>query len=99
MENSKELQTIVELIQHSGHVSESLILCHNLITHQIPLEQFTGDVQTALYYLYQTAQALQPLEEEMFPEESGRVLELKKLISEQAAQIGKLRKGIDEKSK
>jgi hypothetical protein len=48
-----------------GQLSESLVVCHNLVCHCIHLMHFTPKVQTSLYYVSETAKQIKVIEQEI----------------------------------
>lgn len=63
---------LVELIKSDGgQLSESLVVCHNLICHRIDLMHFTPKVQNSLYFVSETVKELKSMEAEIKPELNG----------------------------
>jgi len=61
-----ESSKLIELIKtNSGQLSESLVICHNLICHRIHLSHFTEKVQNSLYYLAEAANHIKAIEQEI----------------------------------
>jgi len=90
MNNQRVLNPIIDLINQSGPVSESLIRCHNLIAHSIPIDQFDKEIQTDLYDLYETTKALKIVELELIPNENKTIYSLQELLAEKDNRIAEL---------
>lgn len=66
MENSKISEILQSLFQNNGPVSEDIFKVHNIAIYYIPLEQFTKEMQTALYFTNEIVEKFRLIEEKIF---------------------------------